>query len=255
MISRRLGEGPDLALIHGWGLNSAVWEPTLAPLEKRCRVHLVDLPGYADAPGNAGDFTQAAHALLDILPAGITLCGWSLGALLALRAAWLAPQHVRGLILVGGSPSFIQRADWPQAQAPALLDTFAEALAEDAASTLQRFVALLNQGDQQARPIGRAMLKRLLAANLPDTATLRTGLDWLRAVDLRTQVAAIATPTLLIHGANDPLMPLPAAQWLAGRLPQARLEVFPGAAHAPFLADPERFAALVGAFCHAPAAG
>ena len=45
-------------------------------------------------------------------------------------------------------------------------------------------------------------------------------------------------------------MPLAAAQWLADRLPHARLEVFADAAHAPFLNDPGRFARLVGDFLH-----
>ena len=245
---------PDIALIDGWGLGSAIWEPVLAPLAQRCRVHLIDLPGYAEAPDDTRDFTQAAQTMLDFLPTGVTLCGWSLGSMLALRAASLAPQRIEGLILIGGTPSFTQRIDWPYAQPPALLDTFGDALARDAAGTLQRFIALLNQGDAQARPLARAMLKQLPAARLPDTATLLAGLGWLRDVDLRAQAPSIGTPTLLIHGERDPLMPLPAAQWLAERLPQARLEIFAGAAHAPFLADPERFATLVGDFCHAPAA-
>jgi pimeloyl-[acyl-carrier protein] methyl ester esterase len=53
---------------------------------------------------------------------------------------------------------------------------------------------------------------------------------------------------LLVHGEHDPLMPLAAAQWLAGHMPNARIEVFPGAAHAPFLSQPERFAELLKRF-------
>jgi len=51
--------------------------------------------------------------------------------------------------------------------------------------------------------------------------------------------------TLLIHGDRDLLSPLPAAQWLAQRLPGARLEVFHGAAHAPFLSHPNEFVETV----------
>jgi pimeloyl-ACP methyl ester carboxylesterase len=43
-------------------------------------------------------------------------------------------------------------------------------------------------------------------------------------------------------------MPLPAAHWLKEQLPNAHLERFAGAAHAPFLNDPERFAQLIGDF-------
>lgn len=250
MIVQSIGSGPDLALVHGWGLGRHAWEPVLEALAQRCRVHLIDLPGYGTTPASSAGFAQTAQALVDELPAGVTLCGWSLGGMLALQAALLAPQKIARLILVGSTPSFMQREGWLTAQPPELLDTFAAAVASDAKTTLQRFIALLNQGDAQARPITRALAGRTLAGTLPDSATLTTGLGWLRDVDLRAQIATIATPTLLIHGERDPLMPLAAAQWLKDALPHARLETFAASAHAPFLADPARFAALAGDFCH-----
>ena len=287
MIRRIVGNGPDLALIHGWGLGSAAWEPVVAALAQRCRVHLIDLPGYAmpesrmdkrptnehsqqaheqsiledthcrtpsGAPYSPPDFIQTSAALIEHLPDGCILCGWSLGGMLALQAALLAKQRVKGLILIGSTPSFMQREGWPHAQPPALLDTFSDAVTKDATATLQRFVALLNQGDAQARSLGRAMIRQALAAPLPDTTILLAGLGWLRDVDLRVRIPGITTPTLLIHGERDPLMPLAAAQWLKDELPQARLEIFPNAAHAPFLADPERFTTLLTDFCHDTAA-
>jgi len=254
MIATVIGNGPDLALIHGWGLGGAVWEATLEALTQHCRVHLVDLPGYGDTPADQGGFVPTAQALIDALPPGVTLCGWSLGGMLALQAARLAPQRVARLILVGTTPSFTQHGDWAPAQPPDLLNTFSTAVNENVASTLQRFVALLNQGDARARAIIRALNSGVLGKPLPDTATLIKGLGWLRDVDLRAAMPAIAIPGLLVHGERDPLMPLGAAQWLAGRLPHARLEIFAATAHAPFLADPARFAALVSNFCHAPAA-
>jgi pimeloyl-[acyl-carrier protein] methyl ester esterase len=250
MIVQSIGSGPDLALVHGWGLGRHAWEPVLEALAQRCRVHLIDLPGYGTTPASSADFAQTAQALVDELPAGVTLCGWSLGGMLALQAALLAPQKIARLILVGSTPSFMQRDGWLTAQPPALLDTFADAVASDAKTTLQRFIALLNQGDAQARPITRALTGQMLAGALPGTETLTRGLGWLRDVDLRAQIATIATPTLLSHGERDPLMPLAAAQWLKDALPNARLETFAASAHAPFLADPARFTALAGDFCH-----
>lgn len=254
MIGKTLGNGPDLALIHGWGLGSAAWAPIVDSLAQSCRVHVIDLPGYGGQPADNADFTATAQALLDSLPDGVTLCGWSLGGLLALQAALLAPHKIAGLILAGSTPSFIQRDDaWRNAQAPDLLDAFASAVAQNTATTLQRFIALLNRGDAHARTISRALSSRTLSSELPDAQTLTRGLDWLRNVDLRAQLPAVALPTLLIHGDCDPLMPLAAARWLATQLPQAHLEVFTNAAHAPFLGDPERFTTLVRNFCHASA--
>ena len=119
------------------------------------------------------------------------------------------------------------------------------------AETLRHFIALLNQGDAQARSHIRAQQQALAATQTPDTASLLQGLGWLGTVDLRPVVAAINVPALLIHGEHDPLMPLPAAHWLTATMPHAQLETVRAAAHAPFLSAPERFAELVIEHCHA----
>ncbi len=262
--SRIVGQGADLALVHGWGLGSAAWEPVVCALAQRCRVHLVDLPGYGEPGTDTGaDFAGLARRLIAALPPGVTLGGWSLGGMLALQAALLAPGHIARLVLVAATPSFTQRADWSAGQPPALLDALQSAVGDHPNAalqpalqpTLQRFVALLNRGDTQARAIGRTLIAGLSANPLPDSAALGRGLAFLRDIDLRPdlrqQTPPVRTPALLVHGDCDPLMPLAAARWLAEHLPNSRLEVFAGAAHAPFLNDPERFAALVSNFCDA----
>lgn len=238
---------PELVLLPGWGLGNAAWDAALPALTARFRVQ------HWALPDDGRSFLQTATDFSAAIPAGAWLCGWSLGSQLALQMALLAPQRIKGLVLVGCTPRFTQNADWPDAQALALLDTFSAAVAEDATATLKRFIALINQGDTQARAIGRALNRQIQSSPIPDTSTLLAGLAWLGEVDLRTDISAISAPTLLIHGEHDSLMPLTAARWLQRTLPQARLEIFAGAAHTPSLNDPERFARLVGDYCHAPA--
>ena len=248
------GQAPELALIHGWGIGSAVWQPLCEALSRCCRVHLVDLPGYGGRVAGDADFTQTARSLVEHLPDPVILCGWSLGAMLAARAALLAPQRVCGLILVGATASFTQRTDWPEAQPAALLDSFSAGVQERPEQTLQRFAALLNQGDGRARTLTRMLLASLRSQAIAPMTVLRRGLDWLREVDLRPLLPSLRTRSLLIHGEKDPLNPLAAASWVAANIAQARLEVFADAGHAPFLADPDRFVRLVEEFCHADAA-
>ncbi|MEF8726812.1 MAG: alpha/beta fold hydrolase [Accumulibacter sp.] len=245
------GDGPDLALIHGWGLGSAVWRPLLEPLARSCRLHLVELPGYGRTADESTSLAACAESLLASLPAPVTLCGWSLGGLLALRAALLAPQQVGGLILIGSTPCFVQRPDWPAAQPASVLAGFADRVGQWPAETLQRFVALLCQGDRQARTLTRMLLGQLRRQPLPSPTALQRGLDWLRDTDLRPLLAGIRCRSLLLHGASDALNPLAAASWLAQALPGGRLEVFPGTGHAPFLTDPARCVELINQFCHA----
>lgn len=242
---------PALALIHGWGVGRPAWQPLSQALALQCDVHWVDLPGYGTEPARADSFADTARRLVDALPEGITLCGWSLGALLALQAAHQAAHRVGGLVLIGATPSFTQRAGWPHAQPATLLETFAQAVDHHPASALQRFVALSNQGDVHAKAANRTLWQALAAQPLAQHDALLQGLAWLRDVDLRDQIEAVALPTLLIHGDQDPLMPLAAAQWLQGRLKHSQLDVIHGAAHAAFLHAPDKIAKTIGDYCHA----
>ncbi|HEU4632172.1 MAG TPA: alpha/beta fold hydrolase, partial [Gemmatimonadaceae bacterium] len=73
----------------------------------------------------------------------------------------------------------------------------------------------------------------------------REGYDW------RQAIAGIRAPTLVVHGANDPL-PERVARELAALLPQSRLVVVPGAGHMPFWERPEALFPLVATFLDAP---
>ncbi len=216
----------DLLLIPGWGFDARVWQP----LEQQLAPHFHIHHRSADAPD------------------GCIACGWSLGALRVLQMALAQPPRFSHLVLIGATPRFVQASDWPQAQPPAVLAAFAAAVADSPATALRRFVALLNQGDAQTR-----RLTRELGAMLdpkPSRETLADGPATLRDSDLRAQCSQLRQPVLLLHGAQDALMPLAAAEWLAQHLPDARLEVFPGTAHAPHLADPPRCADLLIRFAH-----
>ena len=63
------GAGPDLVLLHGWSMHSAVWHDMADALADNFTLHLVDLPGHGQSGWQAGDFdighllTQLANQL------------------------------------------------------------------------------------------------------------------------------------------------------------------------------------------------
>lgn len=243
------GAGPDLVLLHGWGLGAGAWDCVLPALAERFRVHRVSLPGYDGTPDDGGDFRQIATAIAATIPAGAMLCGWSLGGMLGIAAA--ATNRNAGparLVLVGTTMRFVQDGEWTAAQTPASHDAFSAAVAADPATALRRFVMLFNQGDQRVRDVVRT-LTRSLPGVPASTPVLLRGLDWLRDADLRSLLPKLTLPTLVLHGECDPLMPLAAGECLATTLPNARLEVYAGCAHAPFVSDPARFVARLAEFC------
>jgi pimeloyl-[acyl-carrier protein] methyl ester esterase len=257
-----------LVVLPGWGLGRGSWQAWLTTHGEGLGATLiVDLPGYGDTPCVADDqgdvaaggtttcaagglgspsFATACELLAARLPKSCTLLGWSLGALFALALAARHPQRITRLVLVAGSACFVQRAGWPHALAAEELAAFRAIVAEHGAAALPRFVGNFNRGDAQARALTRQLMAE--ATPPPTTAILLQGLDWLRDADLRALPAQVRAPTLLIHGAADPLMPAAATHALAAQIADARLELIAGAAHAPFASAPKQCAAALADF-------
>ncbi len=232
-----------LVFLPGWCLGRGPLNAAVDALQGT----IFDLPGYGKAP-LITDFDAAVADIAGRLQPGTTLAGWSLGAQLALAVAARAPDKVGKLLLVAGTASFVQRDGWPHAMPPEMLAEFTAGIAADVEAMLPRFVGGFNRGDARSKEVTRQLLD--LADPLPPAATLAAGLDWLRDVDLRPELARIEAPTLLIHGANDPLMPLGAAEALAAAIPGARLAPFADCAHAPFVSRPDDFLAAARRFLH-----
>lgn len=238
---------------HGWGMGPGVWDDLanrLRPvLADRYKLYIQPLPGYT--PQQEPALHYSATTLLDSLMAELTppliLCGWSLGAMLAMLAAARFPGQVEKLILVGATPNFMKRPDWPDGVSSTLIDKLASGIRVNAAAALRRFITIFNQHDNHAREIAR----KLTGITSATPSCLETGLDILRHTDLRSIVHEIQQPALLLHGAQDTLMPLSSAQWLHKNMQNARLAVLPDASHAPFLSDPVASAGFITDFLDA----
>jgi len=242
------GQGPDLVLLHGWGMNSAVWRGLPADLALGHRLIAIELPGHGGSPWDAAwqGLDDWVDACLAVAPARACWIGWSLGGLVALAAAWRAPARLSGLILLTASPRFAQAADWPAAMPPVTLARFHDGLLADSAGTLERFLALQVRGSEAARETLRRLRRELAERPAPDLRALALGLDLLRDTDLRSVLPGLACPSLWLFGERDTLVPATVASDIAGLMPEARVQVIPRAAHAPFLSHPaETTAALL----------
>lgn len=263
-----IGHGPELVLIHGWGLHGGVWQDLavrLAPspigsrrgpratdgaVAASYRVLIPDLPGHGRSQRTPGDFSlaQLADDLRHRLTAPAVWVGWSLGALVALRAAHDFPEAVSGLVLIGATPRFAQAPDWQSAMAPDVLARFGQDLEADYHGTLTRFLSLQMGAGEAGRAAARRLRALLSARGEPALAALRTGLQLLAQTDLRADLPAVTAPALVLHGTHDRLAPPAAATFLAQHLPAARLALIPAAGHAPFLSHPDESWAVLKEF-------
>ncbi|HET8950408.1 MAG TPA: alpha/beta hydrolase [Solirubrobacteraceae bacterium] len=240
----RTGHGPPIVLLHGIGLNRAVWDPVVPLLAREHEVIAVDLPGFGASP--ALDGTPSVEALAE-----------------AVESLGLERPHVAGNSLGGGIALELGRRGWAgsvcaispigfaagreRAYARAFLTTvhaMASALhghAELAYGGPGRRIALM--GLSVARPWN---VPAQAAARISDGIALAPGWDatlpavtsWRPAMPgCATTIAWAEKDRLLLTGRQAPR----ARRWL----PEARHVTLHGCGHVPMWDDPEQVAQAI----------
>ena len=247
--------GRDLVLLHGWGGNLGMWQGLARQLAPRFRSICIDLPGHGRSDFDPRALTPAAqawrvHETIAPLTERYSLLGWSLGGQFALDLASAMPAGIERLVLVSATPRFLAGPGWRSGVASARLNELERALRREPQATLAAFLRLCARG---SAPRTAARVRRSLEAALrthgeAQPQALAVGLAQLKEVDLRAALPLVRVPTLVIAGSEDQVTRAAASRALAARLPNARYLEFAGAAHAPFLSHPARFARALREF-------
>lgn len=236
------GEGADIVLIHGWGMNGAVWQQTVTELSKHYRVHVVDLPGFGHSHQSSFiNMDDLAQQVLASAPQHATWIGWSLGGLLATHIALNHPLRVTKLITVASSPKFAAERSWRGIQ-PNVLSAFTEQLVEDFQLTIERFMALQAIGSPSARQDVKQLKKAVLSRPTPNPDALLAGLKLLADIDYRAELERLTIPVLRLYGRLDGLVPIKVASDVERLMPHSDQYVFSDSSHAPFMTE-------LGNFC------
>lgn len=229
---------PALVMLHGWGMNSSIWQSVLPALEDHFSITLIDLPGLGQSPAlDIFTFDAAVDALLAAAPERAHWLGWSLGGQLAVAAAAKAPERVSALVMVASNPCFVARDDWASAMDTETYQGFKGALAVNPAKTLTRFIMLQTQGAEAGRETLK-LLKQLVKDDQP--SALEPALTLLET-DARNALVELNMPVLLQFGDKDLLVPAAAADGCAQLNPAAKTSVFVGAGHLPFISHGEQW--------------
>ncbi|MCS6886685.1 MAG: alpha/beta fold hydrolase [Chloroflexus sp.] len=236
-VMRRGRAGPPLICIHGAGGSARHWGLLLEPLATVAQVYAVDLPGHGRSPAADGTVTitryaqaiSALHTALALPPAIVV--GHSMGGAIALQLAVGAPQIVAGLGLVGSAARL--------RVAPALL----AGLAGDAAARQEAINTLAHWLFSPAADPG--LIREAFAEYAAlDPAILLADLQACHGFDIRSQLAAIRSPALVVTGADDTLTPPKLGAELAAGL-GVEHHLLANAGHMPMLEAPDLLSELL----------
>jgi 3-oxoadipate enol-lactonase len=243
IASEERGTGFPLLLIMGLGYGRWCWEPLLEPLARRYRVIWFDNRGIGDSDRPEGPYTaaQMAEDALQVLDErGVErahVVGTSLGGMIAQELVHAAPERVEKLALLcttaGGAGAY------PMPETTLKLFAEAPSLAPDVA--LRRFVE--NAVSARGELVDTLVERRL--ANPPDPAGWAAQAHAGTTYDGAARLGEIGKPTLVLAGDEDNVIDWRNSELLAGRLPDARLRIFPGAGHLFFWEQPEAVAAAL----------
>jgi poly(3-hydroxyoctanoate) depolymerase len=244
------GSGTPLLMLMGIGGNLDMWTPLSDALPPRLiRTIAVDAPGTGGStpyslPRRMPGLARTMERLLDALGYDrVDVLGVSFGGALAQQLAHQAPARVRRLVLaatapglggVPGSPRVLLRMVTPRRyRQPDYFRRIAGQIyggsaRQDPDATLHGSLARFTH---QPSGVGYAAQLYAIAG--------WSSLPWLHR---------LPQPTLVLHGDDDPIVPLVNGRLLARLIPAATLHVVPGGGHLFLLEHSAELAPVVTSF-------
>jgi len=254
---RRFGRPDSLPLVmfqHFRG-NLDNWDPALTDaLAAEREVILVDYPGVGSSTGSSStSIVEAARRMIAFVTAlefdRIDLLGFSIGGFIAQEVALVRPTLVRQLVLAATGPK----------GAPAMHgwrdDISAAARGESRPENLLYIMfAHTATSQQKGREFLVRFMQRKRGRDLPISDAARDAqydavVEWGIPDHAALQrLTGIQSPTLIIQGDNDLMIPTKLSHLMAGLIPNARIRIYPDSAHGFLFQYPDQVAGDVNGF-------
>ena len=246
------GSGHPLLLIHGFPLNREMWRSQIEFLSSSAKVIAPDLRGHGQSPPTPSPYpmdllADDCAAVLNSLgvdnPA--IVCGLSMGGYVAFALYRRHPSLVRGMILAATRAG----ADSPEAQ-----ENREKAAASVEENGIQDVVdgMLPNLLAPQTYPEQPELVNQVKSIMDPTSSQgMVAALNGMKARPDSTPILGeIKVPVLILHGADDQLIPLSESELMHSRIKGSQMEVIANAGHLPNLEQPREFNQAVTRFLH-----
>jgi non-heme chloroperoxidase len=262
LFFRDWGSGDPIVFVHGWGLNSDMWEyqlPDMVDRGFRCVAYDRRGCGRSDQPGDGYDFDTLADDLAAVIDGldlrDVTLVSHSMGSgEVARYLTRHGADRVARVALISPTLPYLRRDKTnPDGVDPALFDQIVAALRADRPGYLAELAPAAIGIGLPGVEVSSALVDWALGLFM--TSSPKASIDTVRthtATDMRDDMASFTMPTLIVHGDSDALVPIEVSGRRAAQMiPDSSLVVYENASHWPFVTHRERLNHELAAFARA----
>jgi pimeloyl-ACP methyl ester carboxylesterase len=245
------GEGIPVIFIHGWPLNSEMWEYQLLELSKhhiRCIAYDRRGFGKSDRPWQGYDYDTLADDLNELITqlnlSKVVLIGFSMGGGEVARyiGKYGTEKLSKVAFISSVTPCKMKSANNPEGSTKESIDATIDAIKKDRPAFLAGFGKKFYGVDQNHQSVSQELLDWNQTLCLMSSA--KASIDCVHAfseTDFSNDLQKINIPVLIIHGDADKIVPISGSgNKTAELIKQAKYIVYKDAPHGLFITDKEK---------------
>ena len=161
--------------------------------------------------------------------------GHSISATTAILAANARPERFRALVLVAPTPSFIDDGDYRGGFSREDVEGLTEMMDANYLGWSQQMAPTI-AGQSHGEPAADDLTQSFCRTD-PRIAQHFARVTFF--ADCREDMKRLATPSLILHCDDDPLVPMEVADWMSENVPQSRMEILSVTGHCPHMTAPD----------------
>lgn len=242
------GEGRPIVLIHGWPLSDEMYEYQYNDLiNNNFRVIGITLRGFGKSDKPYGKYDYDVHVadirkiLNQLKIKDAVLGGFSMGGAIAIRFAATDEESVISKLALFGAaaPIWTKRDDFPYNLPKSAVDDLIALNYKDRPKLLANFGKIFSATETA---LNEGIAGWLNGINISSSSyAMAQCLIALRDTDLRSDLAKIKIPTLIMHGKKDKICSFDLAEQMKAGIANSHIVAFENSGHSLFLEETMKF--------------